>query len=248
MNTKLFKLPVRLALIVTSAFLLTGLLSAPASADDVVVAPGEGLYINNYWNRPMTLNIAFQQISIAAYSWGFMPLAAGNYDISANVMGDDNSEINATVHIPPGKAVRMAYARRTTFFVIDIVPPVVVPVVPQPANVDPNVPAWLDTQWHSIDAKQALWYRFELFSHDDAAFRLFMPNSAKTGVGYEVYSADQISRWWTEAPRGIGNLDEINQTWGITTNGATVWYVRVINTNNFASGFQFTYNGPLVNH
>ena len=77
MNAKFFKLPVRLALIVMSAFLLTGLLSAPASADDVVVAPSDGLYINNYWNRPMTLNIAFQQITIAAYGWGFMPLAAG---------------------------------------------------------------------------------------------------------------------------------------------------------------------------
>jgi hypothetical protein len=246
MNSTSVKLRVRLAAILIGASLLTGLLSAPASAAGP--APGVGLLVHNWWNGPMTLNIGFAQYMIPAYGTGFVPLAAGTYDLSANVNGRDESSRDDRIVIPAGQAVEMSYWRNGVFFqTIGIVQPAPTAAGPiPPANSNPNQAAPLDTQWHPIDGNQSLWYRFELFSHDDEAFALAMPLTVHSALNFEIYSSDQISGWWHETPKSVGNIDGDSYTWGLTSGGGSVWYVRVINSGTQSTGFQFTYHGPLV--
>ena len=247
MNVRTVRLRARLAAMLIGALLLTGLLSAPVSAAGS--APGTGLLVHNWWGEQMTLNIAFAQYFIPAYGVGFVPLAAGTYDLSVNVNGRDESSRDAQIVIPAGHAVEMSYWLHGLFFqTIDVTPPpapaAATPV--PPANSNPNSAAPFDTVWHSIDGNQSLWYRFELFSHDDEAFWLNMPNTLHTALNFEIYSSDQLSDWWRETPQSVGNIDGNGYNWGVTGGGSSVWYVRVINSGAQPTGFQFTYNGPLV--
>lgn len=248
MNARTAKLRTRLAAVIVGTVLLTGLLSGPVSAD--TQAPGSGLLVHNWWGEQMTLNIGFAQYHIPAYGSGFVPLAAGTYDLSVNVNGRDESSRDARVTIPAGRALDMSYwLHGLTFQAIDVVPPfAAAPTPPPPANANPNTAAPFDTVWHSIDAGQSLWYRVEIFSHDDEAFWLAMPNTLHTGINFEIYSGEQISRWWSETPISVGNVDGNGYNWGITGGGSVVVYVRVTNHSNQPSGFQFTYHGPLVTH
>ncbi len=247
MNSRSVKLPVRLAAILGGALLLAVMLSGQASAAGP--APGVGLLVNNYWGGPATLTIAFTQNTIPAYGQGFIALAPGVYDLSVNVDGNDRSAMDAQVTIPDGQAVQMSYSVHGIFFeTVAIAQPTATPEATAAGapNTDPGSAAALDTQWHSIDANQSLWYRFELFSRNEDVFALAIPLGVPNGMRFEVYSSDQISDWWAEAPRGIGNEDGDSLTWGVTADGSSVWYVRVINTRPQSGGFQFTFNGPIV--
>jgi len=247
MNVRTVKLRARLASMLIGALLLTGLLSTPVSAAGS--APGTGLLVHNWWGEQMTLNIGFAQYHIPAYGVGFVPLAAGTYDLSANVNGRDESSRDARIVIAPGHAVEMSYWLHGLFFqTIDVTHPAAsasTTLVP-PANSNPNQAAPLDTSWHSIDGNQSLWYRFELFSHDDEAFWLNMPNTLHTALNFEIYSSDQLSDWWRETPKSVGNIDGNGYNWGVTGGGSSVWYVRVINGSAQSTGFQLTHHGPLV--
>jgi len=236
----------RFAAVLAGVLLLTGLLSGPVHAADV---PGVGLLVQNWWGETMTLNIGFAQYHIPAYGTGFVPLAAGKYDLSVNVNGRDESARDATISIPASRAVVMSYwLHGLTFEVVDtnVQPAPTATTPPPPANASPVTAAPFDTAWHSIDAHQSLWYRVELFSHDDEAFWLAMPNTLHTALNFEIYSGEQISRWWSETPISVGNIDGNGYNWGVTTSGSMVFYVRVINNNDQPTGFQFTYHGQLV--
>jgi hypothetical protein len=249
MKTMSIDFPTRLATLVCCALMLAGLLTGQAVAAGT--APGVGLLVNNYWGQPMTLNIAFKQYQVPAYGQLFIALPAGTYDLSANVNGRDDSSEDDTIVIPAGKAIQMSYSTYKTVFEVVSVAQAAAAAVTQAApggapNTDPNKAIRPDTLWHEIAADQSLWYRFDLFTHEERASWLSIPNSAHTGIRYEVYSSDEISDWWRETPVGIGNLDDDDQVWGVTVNGSSVWYVRVINTNTHGAGFQFTYDMPFV--
>ena len=247
MNGISVKFQMRLAAILISALLLTGLLSAPVSAAGP--APGVGLLVHNWWGEGMTLNIGFAQYKIPAYGTGFVPLAAGTYDLSVNVNGRDESSRDARIVIPAGQAVDMSYWLHVLVFETIALAQPETPATAgptPPANSNPNQAAALDTQWHPIDGNQSLWYRFELFSHDDEAFGLEMPLTVHSRLNFEIYASGQISDWWRETPTSVGNVDGDSYTWGLTGGGSSVWYVRVINSGAQSTGFQFTYHGPIV--
>ena len=247
MNVRTVKLRARLAAMLIGALLLTGLLSGPVSAAGS--APGTGLLVHNWWGEQMTLNINFAEYHIPAYGVGFVPVPAGTYSLSVNVNGRDESSRDAQVVIAAGHAVEISYwIHGLTFQTIDVTQPAApVSTTPlPPPNINPNQAAPLDTVWHSIDGNQSLWFRFELFSHDDEAFWLNMPNTLHTALNFEIYSSDQLSDWWRETPKSVGNIDGNGYNWGVTGGGSSVWYVRVINSSAQPTGFQFTYHGPLV--
>ncbi|MBI5876423.1 MAG: hypothetical protein HZB53_02130 [Chloroflexi bacterium] len=82
----------------------------------LAASPAPGLLVKNYWGAPATINIADTEYTVPSDGQLFIALAPGEYDLSVNVDGADNSADSAQVEIPASQAVQMSYAATGVFF------------------------------------------------------------------------------------------------------------------------------------
>lgn len=132
------------------------------------------------------------------------------------------------------------------------------------AAVPNDIPAtaqFVDGQTHSIAAQGSLWYKFDYdATRDDSGHRtdatLAMVNATGTGLGFEVYTTDQIADWWEQKPVGRGTPQQIDEatgepaeygtaqssdlTWVGNFVASGTYYVRVTNDNPTAMDFALT--------
>lgn len=124
-----------------------------------------------------------------------------------------------------------------------IQPPVAVQPVLHPAvNTVPEQALSLKSQLDTISANATLWYRFT-YARDDSNITLRLLNGNAMGLKFSIYASDQIAKWWDVDPTGRGNVDGDDLIWSGGANAGTVYFVKVVNENNYDLNFQFTMHG-----
>lgn len=119
-----------------------------------------------------------------------------------------------------------------------------------PGNVMNDIPAtalYVDGTSQTIGANSSLWYKFDSSTsdvrNDPNLTLLTLTNGTNSGVGFDVYAGSQIAAWWDATPVGRGTsqanlgVQSENLTWSGMFNGNGVQYIRVNNTNPFATTF-----------
>lgn len=122
--------------------------------------------------------------------------------------------------------------------------PIVPGVVP---NDIPATALYVDGTSQTIAGNSSLWYKFNTSSsnvRDDAVLTfLTLANGNNSGVAFDVYSGGQIAGWWDATPVGRGTsqssmgVQSDNLTWAGMFNGNGVEYIRVTNSNPYATTF-----------
>jgi hypothetical protein len=134
-------LSTRIAAATGAAAMMVAALASQALA----ATPAPGLLVKNYWGAPATIDIADAEYTVPAGGQLFIALAPGEYDLSANVDGADNSAENAQVDIPANQEVQMSYAASGVFFApvnapqSAAQPPATQPAPSSPASSQPAI-------------------------------------------------------------------------------------------------------------
>lgn len=126
---------------------------------------------------------------------------------------------------------------------------------------NPGLATYIDGASHSIPGNSAVWFKFDYNAtrNDDGSRNpatVKIANLSTPGMGFEVYSTDQIANWWENDPIGRGAnkgilCGKINDDWDYTcqiydlgwtgkfTSNGTV-YIRVTNDSPNAVTFTLT--------
>lgn len=131
-----------------------------------------------------------------------------------------------------------------------------------PGDLTPNnIPAtarYIDGSQQNVGANTSVWYKFDYSAtRDEDGHRdpttITMLNATGTGLGFKVFTPDQINDWWEQTPIGQGTPQVIlssdgqpadhgdalssNLTWvgKFAANGT--YYVQVTNDNAYAMNF-----------
>ncbi|MGB8643848.1 MAG: hypothetical protein WCF84_01300 [Anaerolineae bacterium] len=127
-----------------------------------------------------------------------------------------------------------------------------------PPNDIPATARYIDNSTHTITANSALWYKFD-YNVSGSDVTLTLVNGANSGLGFDIYTADQIANWWENTPIGRGtaqaldcnngvpatdgSCQAIDLTWVTKFKQTGTLYVRIVNDNANDANFQLTAQG-----
>jgi hypothetical protein len=153
-----------------------------------------------------------------------------------------------------GKKLLMVVLGAGLLLALSVMAVAAAPSVPGPVPNDiPATAQFVDGMSHPIAANSSLWYKFDsgTDTRNDAILTyLTLTNGTNSGVTFDVYSGSQIANWWDNTPVGRGTSQgsfgvmSDNLTWAGKFNGNGVQYIRVINTNAFATDFTLAQSQP----
>jgi hypothetical protein len=112
------------------------------------------------------------------------------------------------------------------------------PSVSEPAKIaeiDPARAGLVDSGLLSVPVNGSRWYKYTFGGDSQATFTLV--NGQAMGLSMNVFTSDQIEKWWTETPIGKGNVLINDLVWsGSMPNGETI-YIEITNDNPYVANF-----------
>ncbi|MGE5141087.1 MAG: hypothetical protein ACM3JD_16590 [Rudaea sp.] len=175
--------------------------------------------------------------------------SGGTYYV--NVVNSNNSPANFQLNIT-GSGVSLGQTQVASTTSPAGQAPAAAPPLAAANNDDPNKAAPIDAQQHNLAAGAATWYRFDysvdLANNVHPIVTITLPNGAKNGLAFEVWTADAFpGGWWNNDPVGRGSAAHIDcdtgnligsgacispdLTWKGAFGASGTYYVRVINNN-----------------
>ena len=120
-------------------------------------------------------------------------------------------------------------------------------VAPTNANIDPYHAIVVDNSAHMLPGSASLWYRFDYFGGNDRdLITITMINGKNSGMGFKVWTPDDIAKWWENEAIGQGTPKENDLLWAGSFNTSDTYYVQVFNNNSYPLEFTLTISGRTI--
>lgn len=130
-----------------------------------------------------------------------------------------------------------------------------------PTNTEPATAALIQGQTMTVPGNSSLWFKFDYPGDAVRGQRstaiVVLPNGTNSGLGFKVYSPEQINDWWELTPMGQGTAQEVRLSNGTPADyGSAVsddlswqgsmgeggpYYVQVTNPTAYPLSFQLTF-------
>jgi hypothetical protein len=133
-----------------------------------------------------------------------------------------------------------------------------------PTNTGPADAALIQGQTMTIPGSSSLWFKFDYPAPDYAGNNnqrstaiVVLPNGTGSGLGFKVYSPEQINDWWDVTPMGQGTAQterasndtpadngsvlSADLSWQGSMGEGGPYYVEVTNSNTYPSSFQLNF-------